>query len=155
MKENKVVIIGSGIAGMTAAIYLKRGGLEPIIIENNAPGGMLNIIPNIENYPGYISIAGPDLAMNIYNQVNELGIKYLYKNIKNISLKEKTIDNEIELPVQFNGKLKATVTVPMNADEEIVKDIIHKNETICGLLEGKTIIKEIYVKNKIYNIVVK
>ena len=80
MKENKVVIIGSGIAGMTAAIYLKRGGLEPIIIENNAPGGMLNIIPNIENYPGYISIAGPDLAMNIYNQVNELGIKYLYKN---------------------------------------------------------------------------
>lgn len=37
MKENKVVIIGSGIAGMTAAIYLKRGGLEPIIIENNAP----------------------------------------------------------------------------------------------------------------------
>ncbi len=77
MKENKVVIIGSGIAGMTAAIYLKRGGLEPIIIENNAPGGMLNIIPNIENYPGYISIAGPDLAINIYNQVNELGIKYL------------------------------------------------------------------------------
>ena len=69
MKENKVVIIGSGIAGMTAAIYLKRGGLEPIIIENNAPGGMLNIIPNIENYPGYISIAGPDLAMNIYKQL--------------------------------------------------------------------------------------
>ena len=85
MKENKVVIIGSGIAGMTAAIYLKRGGLEPIIIENKAPGGMLNIIPNIENYPGYISIAGPDLAINIYKQVNELGIKYLYKNIKNIS----------------------------------------------------------------------
>ena len=82
MTEYDVVVIGSGIAGMTSAIYLKRAGLKTLIIENNAPGGMLNIIPNIENYPGYISIAGPDLAMNIYNQVNELGIKYLYKNIK-------------------------------------------------------------------------
>ena len=67
----------------------------------------------------------------------------------------KTIDDEIELPVQFNGKLKATVTVPMDADEETAKDVIHNNETVCGLLEGKAVVKEIYVKNKIYNIVVK
>ena len=64
----------------------------------------------------------------------------------------KTIDNEIELPVQFNGKLKSTVVVPLDADEA---QIIQNNYTICELLDGKNIIKEIYVKNKIYNIVVK
>lgn len=67
----------------------------------------------------------------------------------------KTIDNEIELPVQFNGKLKATIVVPLDSDEAKVKEIIHNNSTICELLDGKNIIKEIYVKNKIYNIVVK
>lgn len=96
MRKSKVVIIGSGIAGMTCAIYLKRGGINPLIIENKAPGGTLNIIPNVENYPGYISISGPDLAMNIYNQVNTLGIEILSKNIKNIDLENKIIDNEIE-----------------------------------------------------------
>ena len=67
----------------------------------------------------------------------------------------KTIDNEIAIPVQLNGKVKATITIPLDAEEAIVKEIIHKQDTICGLLEGKTVIKEIYVKNKIYNIVVK
>ena len=67
----------------------------------------------------------------------------------------KTIDDEIELPVQFNGKLKATVKVPMDAEEATAKEIVHNNETVTALLQDKTIVKEIYVKNKIYNIVVK
>lgn len=95
MEKYKVVIIGSGIAGMSAAIYLKRGGTEPLIIENNAPGGTLNIIPYIENYPGYEKISGPDLAMNIYNQVNNLGIKYSFRNIKNIDLNKNIIDDDL------------------------------------------------------------
>ena len=155
MKENKVVIIGSGIAGMTAAIYLKRGGLEPIIIENNAPGGMLNIIPNIENYPGYISIAGPDLAMNIYNQVNELGIKYLYKNIKNISLKEKTIDNEIDIAVQVNGKVRDTIRIKKDSSKEELEKLAMDSEIIKKWLEGKEIVKVICVPNRIVNIVIR
>ena len=65
----------------------------------------------------------------------------------------KTIDDEIELPVQFNGKLKLTVKVPLNAEESSVKEIVHKEAD--ELLSGKNIVKEIYVKNKIYNIVVK
>ena len=67
----------------------------------------------------------------------------------------KTIDSEIEIPVQFNGKLKATIFAPLDSDEVTVKEIVHNNETVCGLLQDKTIVKEIYVKNKIYNIVVK
>ena len=67
----------------------------------------------------------------------------------------KTIDDEIEIPVQFNGKVKATVVVPLDSDEETVKNIVHSNDNVISNLEGKTVIKEIYVKNKIYNIVVK
>ena len=94
MKSSKVIILGSGISGMTASIYLKRGGITPIIIENNAPGGTLNIIPSIENYPGFNEISGPDLAVNIYNQTKKLGIEYIYRNIEKIDLKNKIIDND-------------------------------------------------------------
>ena len=66
----------------------------------------------------------------------------------------KTIDDEIEIPVQINGKLKATIPVILNSSEEEVKLIVHQNENIKKQLEGKEIKKEIYVKNKIYNIVV-
>ena len=67
----------------------------------------------------------------------------------------KTIDSEIEIPVQFNGKLKTTIFTELDSDEATVKEIVHNNETVKDLLKDKTIIKEIYVKNKIYNIVVR
>ena len=67
----------------------------------------------------------------------------------------KTVDDEIEIPVQFNGKVKATISIALDASEEVVKEQVHTNEAVQKQLEGKTIIKEIYVKNKIYNIVVK
>ncbi len=65
----------------------------------------------------------------------------------------KTTSEEITLPIQFNGKLKATISISIDEEESSVKEKVH-NE-IHSKLEGKTIIKEIYVKNKIYNIVVK
>ena len=65
----------------------------------------------------------------------------------------KTIDDEIEIPVQVNGKLKATVMIALDEEESSVKDKVH--EAIAGKLDGKNIVKEIYVKNKIYNVVVK
>ena len=65
----------------------------------------------------------------------------------------KTIDDEIELPIQVNGKLKATINIIKDSDEDTVKNAVHKK--IDSILEGKNIVKEIYVKNKIYNIVVK
>ncbi len=65
----------------------------------------------------------------------------------------KTIQNEITLPIQFNGKLKATITISLDEDEQSVKQKVH--EAISKKLEDKVIVKEIYVRNKIYNIVVK
>ena len=65
----------------------------------------------------------------------------------------KTINDEITLPIQFNGKLKATIQISLDEDESVVKHKVH--EAIDSKLDGKNIVKEIYVKNKIYNIVVK
>ena len=66
---------------------------------------------------------------------------------------EKTKDDEITLPIQFNGKLKATVQIEVDEDEANVKEKVH--DAIKDKLDGKTVVKEIYVKNRIYNIVVK
>ena len=66
---------------------------------------------------------------------------------------QKTISDEVVLPIQFNGKLKTTITINLDEDENSVKEKVHS--AIDSKLDGKKIIKEIYVKNKIYNIVVK
>ena len=67
----------------------------------------------------------------------------------------KITENEIEIPVQINGKVKETITIPVDLEEGKVKEIVHENGNIANLTNGKTIVKEIYVKNKIYNIVIK
>lgn len=88
------VIIGSGIAGMTAAIYLKRANLNILILDNDAPGGLLNKINKIENYPGYPSISGPELAYKIYEQVQKLNIEIRYGKV--ISIDNHVIKTDIE-----------------------------------------------------------
>ena len=65
----------------------------------------------------------------------------------------KTIDDEIEIPVQVNGKLKATIKIILDEEETLVKE--KALDAISNIVDGKTIVKEIYVKNKIYNVVVK
>lgn len=91
MKEHyDAIIIGSGIAGMTSAIYLKRGGLNPLIIEENAPGGQLNKINSIENYPGFIKTDGPTLAAEIFSQVRNLDIEYLFDKVISVDLTKET-----------------------------------------------------------------
>lgn len=71
-----IIIIGSGPAGMTAAIYGKRSGLRVAIFEENAPGGAMINTANIENYPGFSSIDGVSLAMNMYEQISSLGVEF-------------------------------------------------------------------------------
>ena len=108
-----------------------------------------------EDYHLLLTLLNP-IAPHITEELNEsLGFSPICESPWPKYDEAKTIDSQIEIPVQFNGKLKATITVPVDSNEETVKKVVHKNETVCGLLEGKTIIKEIYVKNKIYNIVVR
>lgn len=132
MEEHKVVILGSGIAGMTAGIYLKRGGLDVLVIEDNIPGGVLNEIPSIENYPGYEEISGPDLAMNIYNQLTKLGVKILNKKIISIDLDNKIINNNIkyEYLVIATGRKSRMLSL------EHEKELLGKGISTCALCDG-------------------
>ena len=66
-----------------------------------------------------------------------------------------TIDDMINLPIQINGKLRATVDVAKDLSQEEIKKIVHENEKVQKLIEDKNIVKEIYVPNRIYNIVIK
>lgn len=92
--DTDCVIIGSGISGMTCAIYLKRANVDFILLDNSAPGGLLNKINKIENYPGFKNISGPDLAYNLYSQITSLGIKVKYGNVLNIENNVITTDIE-------------------------------------------------------------
>jgi len=132
MEEHKVVILGSGIAGMTAGIYLKRGGLDVLVVEDNIPGGVLNEIPSIENYPGYEEISGPDLAMNIYNQLTKLGVKILNKKITSIDLNNKIINNNIkyEYLVIATGRKSRMLSL------EHEKELLGKGISTCALCDG-------------------
>ena len=132
MEEHKVVILGSGMAGMTAGIYLKRGGLDVLVVEDNIPGGVLNEIPSIENYPGYEEITGPDLAMNIYNQLTKLGVKILNKKITSIDLNNKIINNNIkyEYLVIATGRKSKMLSL------EHEKELLGKGISTCALCDG-------------------
>lgn len=78
------IVIGAGVAGMTAAIYLKRSNIDVAILEKGAPGGQINRTNDIENYPGLPHIDGPDLSNNIFNQINDLNIEYRYGDVTTI-----------------------------------------------------------------------
>ena len=67
----------------------------------------------------------------------------------------KTVEATLEIPVQINGKVRAKLTVSPDAEEAEVKELAHQNEAVKALLEGKNVVKEIYVKGRIFNIVVK
>ena len=78
------IIIGGGISGMTAAIYLKRAGHDVLILEKEIPGGQINRTAEIENYPGFLQIDGPSFAMNVYGQVQKLEIPMVFENVVDV-----------------------------------------------------------------------
>ena len=78
------VIIGAGAAGLTAAIYWKRSSLSFALLDKGAPGGKLNNIHQIDNYPGLPHVSGPDLAMSFFNQATDLGVEVEYGDVQRV-----------------------------------------------------------------------
>ena len=70
-----ILILGGGPAGLSAALYAKRAGLVPVVLERSIYGGQVTNTPEVENYPGILNITGVDLAMALYNQVTNLGVE--------------------------------------------------------------------------------
>ena len=78
------VIIGAGPAGMTAALYAARSNLKVALIERGIPGGQMNNTSDIENYPGYANISGPDLAEKMFEPLENLGVEHLFGQVERI-----------------------------------------------------------------------
>jgi len=89
-KHSKVLILGSGPAGYTAAIYAARAMLKPILVYGSEPGGQLNATTDVQNYPGYSDvIQGPWLMDQMKEQSKAVGTEMIQDHIKTINLKEK------------------------------------------------------------------
>lgn len=78
------IIIGAGPAGMTAALYAARSNLKVALIEGGLPGGQMNNTSDIENYPGYANISGPELAEKMFEPLESLGVEHLYGFVETV-----------------------------------------------------------------------
>ncbi|MYL21025.1 thioredoxin-disulfide reductase [Halobacillus litoralis] len=79
-----VIIAGAGPAGMTAAVYTSRANLDTLMIERGIPGGQMANTEDVENYPGYESILGPDLSNKMFDHAKKFGAEYAYGDIKEV-----------------------------------------------------------------------
>src|SRR5262249_37890794 len=93
----KLLIIGSGPAGYSAAIYAARAMLDPILIQGIAPGGQLTITTDVENYPGYADvIQGPWLMEQMQKQAAHVGTKLVADHVNKVDLGERPFRVECE-----------------------------------------------------------
>ena len=120
-----VIVVGAGIAGLTSAVYLKRYGLNVLILEKGSPGGVLNTIPVIENYPGFDKIDGPTLSFNTYKKVKELGCDYKKCEVLEIIL-SKSNDDNLKIVKTNKGEFKSQYVII--ASGRIPKKLGIKNE---------------------------
>ncbi len=102
MQKEQVIIIGSGPAGLTAAIYAARANLNPLIIAGNAVGGQIATTSEVENFPGFDSVLGPDLIEKMQAQAEKFGTRFEYDEVIETDfrpgqpLRLKTYGNEYE-----------------------------------------------------------
>lgn len=132
-----VIIVGAGVSGMTAAIYLKRAGIDFLLLEQSYPGGQINRADSVKNYPGILDIDGPTLVINMVEQLNELNISIDYEQV--IDIKDKveykivqTNKNEYKAKIV----LLATGRIPRELGLENEKSLIGKGISWCASCDG-------------------
>lgn len=132
-----VIIIGMGIGGITAGIYGKRAGLNVLMFEKSAPGGMLQKIDKIQNYPGFSEISGPDLALNLFNQVKKVGVPFKFEEVIDVEITE-----EYKKVITKNGTYEAKNIIVatgrtskyLGLDNE--KDYLGRGLSTCASCDG-------------------
>ena len=138
--ENNVVIIGSGPAGYTAAIYCARANLNPIVVTGKIPGGQLTQTTDVENYPGFPEgITGFDLMTNLQKQAERFGTKIVYNSVrsvefKNVSSHEVILENNEKIIAKT--VIIATGATPRWLGLESEKRLLGKGVSACATCDG-------------------
>lgn len=131
-----LIIIGMGISGISASIYAKRAGMNVLLLEGSAPGGTVNQISEIENYPGINRISGPDFAYNLFEEVNKLGIEYKLEKVTDViiddSKKVKTTKNVYEAKNLLIASGRRPKRLGLDREEEF----LGKGISTCALCDG-------------------
>lgn len=133
-----VIIIGAGPAGLSAAIYAKRGNLNTLIIEKSTPGGTLVSISHLNNYPGYNGVDGASLAFIMYEQVTNLNVDFVFEEVSEVRM-----DNDLKIVKtnanEYVGKniIVATGTTYQNLKVANERKFIGKGISYCAVCDGK------------------
>lgn len=86
VKKYDVIIIGAGPGGMTAALYASRANLSVLLLDRGVYGGQMNNTAEVENYPGFKSILGPDLAKEMYESATQFEAEYAYGTVESVTV---------------------------------------------------------------------
>lgn len=133
-----VIICGSGPAGMSAALFLKRANLNIMIVEKGTPGGKMISTALIENYPGYIENTGIDLAMIMYRQCKNFKIPYVFSEVEKVE----KINDEYFIVHTPNGDYESkyviwaagTIAKLLNAKNE--ENFVGRGISYCAICDG-------------------
>ncbi len=136
-KNIDIVVIGAGVAGLSAALYLARNNANFLLIEKSAPGGKLNNINEIANYPFVKTISGPELAYLLFEQVSELDVKIEGDEVISVS----KIDNQFVVTTAYNiyrcfSIIVSTGTVARELNIEGEKEFLNKGVSKCAVCDG-------------------
>ena len=132
-----LIVIGMGIGGVTAGIYAKRGNLNVLLLDSGMPGGMLNNIEQISNYPGLLNVKGSDFAEKLFSQVKDLEIPYKLESVKEIKVledKKVVVTNKGEYESQ--NIIIATGTKPKYLGLDNEKDLLGRGISTCATCDG-------------------
>lgn len=138
MIEKDVIIVGAGVSGMTAALYLLRAGRSVVIIEKEGIGGQIAKSPRVENFPSIKNISGLELANNIFDQITALGCDSEFDEIKSIE----KIDDEIFIAKGLFNKYKGKALIIASGVEHRKIGVLHEDELVgkgvsyCATCDG-------------------
>ena len=121
-----VIIVGAGPAGLTAAVYTSRGNLSTLMLERGAPGGQMASTEDIENYPGFDHILGPDLSTKMFDHARKFGADYAYGDVTDI------VDGEDYKTIYVGQKEYKALTIIISTGAEYKKMGIPGEEELTG-----------------------
>ena len=135
MKE--LIIIGAGPAGLSAAIYALRAGVEVTLLDGSAPGGKLNLTAEIENWPGTKTIAGPELAYQMYEHATNLGAVVEYGQVTKIEdLGDVKVVHTDDQKFEAKAVLIASGTVERKMGLEKEEELTGRGVSYCAVCDG-------------------